>query len=377
MTQRVVVTGADGFLGWHLRCRFHAFGGNQEVVALGRNARGDHNTWADAVRNADVVIHLAGVNRGAEREVTAGNASAARDLIQACEASGASPDIVFANSIRTGEDSAYGEGKLVAAHVLEAWTDRRGRRFCDVRLPNLFGEHGRPYYNSVVATFCELVASGGTPEVLADAEIPLLHAQSAADVLIRAACPTGVEGVLEVGGRMTRVTALRDLITEQARIYALGDIPDLLEPFARDVFNTYRSYAFPSSHPLSLVKHVDARGSLFECVRAHGGQGQTFVSTSAPGVTRGEHFHLQKVERFIVIAGKGTIRLRRLLTDEVVSFDVDAECPVAIDMPTLWAHSITNVGDHELVTLFWASELFERDRSDTYPEPVVREVIAS
>ncbi len=373
MTRRIVVTGSDGFLGWHLRCRLRALTGHH-VVGLGHDARGDREAWAAALRGSDAVIHLAGVNRGTDAEVSEGNQDAARELIMACDAVGASPEIVFANSIRAGEDTSYGEGKQLAAQLLSAWTGRNGRAFSDVRLPNLFGEHGRPFYNSVVATFCHLVATGGTPQVIDDAELPLLHVQGAADALINAAEAPTASGVTVVNGRSTRVTEILDLITAQAGSYATGDFPNLSDPFELDVFNTYRSYTFPESFPLPIPSHADDRGSLFECVRAHGGTGQTFVSTSAPGVTRGEHFHLHKVERFIVIAGAGTIRLRKMLTNDVVSFDVDGSSPQIIDMPTLWAHSISNVGTGGLVTLFWANELFDPERSDTYAEPVLRTV---
>ena len=137
------------------------------------------------------------------------------------------------------------------------------------------------------------------------------------------------------------------------------------------LFSTYRSHCFPG-RPVALTRWTDRRGLLVEAVRAHGGGGQTFVSSTEPRMTRGEHYHLSKVERFVVLRGEAEIRLRRLLHDEVTRVRVSGSRPVAIDMPAMWVHSITNTGDRELLTLFWSHELFDPERPDTYSEPVLR-----
>jgi UDP-2-acetamido-2,6-beta-L-arabino-hexul-4-ose reductase len=183
--------------------------------------------------------------------------------------------------------------------------------------------------------------------------------------------------VTPMPGRLIRVSAVRDLLTAQAARYATGEFPDLSDPFERDMFNTYRSYTFPESFPMPIAGRSDDRGSLFECVRAGGGPGQTFVSHTRPGVTRGEHYHLKKVERFVVISGSGRISLRKLFSDDVVSFPVGGEAPAIVDMPTMWAHSITNTGSSDLVTLFWTDHLFDPERPDTYAEPVLQAVSVS
>ncbi len=149
--------------------------------------------------------------------------------------------------------------------------------------------------------------------------------------------------------------------------YITGDIPPLLSDFDLHLFNTLRAAMFPDRYPIDLTKHSDSRGDLVECVRSHGGQGQTFVSTTHPGITRGEHFHLAKIERFVVLRGRARISLRRLLHDGVVNFDVSGDEPCVIDMPTLWAHNITNTGSEELVTLFWTNTVFDPRGSGHLP----------
>ncbi|MBC7632936.1 NAD-dependent epimerase/dehydratase family protein [Aeromicrobium sp.] len=360
---KILLTGGYGFLGWHTRARLHALGAH-EAFAVGRNQ------WDELPRLAvgvDAVLHLAGINRGNDREVEQGNVELARDVVGAVRAAGATPRIVFANSVQSGNDSPYGAGKEQASSVLADLADEVGSGYVDVRLPNLFGEHGRPRYNSFVATFVESVLRGETPRVN-DREVDLLHAQGAAQSLMQAL--TTDLPRLDPRGTPTTVEGVYGTLRRFNELYTAGDIPPLLTTLDVNLFNTLRGGRFPERNPIGLSPRTDDRGSLVEVVRAHGGQGQTFVSTTRPGITRGQHFHLHKVERFVVLSGNARISLRRLFTDDVVSFDVTGDVPQAVDMPTLWVHNITNTGDTELVTLFWTHELFNPAAPDTYPEPV-------
>jgi UDP-2-acetamido-2,6-beta-L-arabino-hexul-4-ose reductase len=361
---KIVVTGAHGFLGWHLRCRLHALT-DATVAAVGR---GDLGRLPEVVRDADAVVHLAGVNRGADTDLAEANVTLSRLVADAVSRSDTRPRIVFANSIQAANGTPYGDGKAAAASVLAEAVESVGSSFIDVRLPNLFGEHGRPHYNSFVATFCHELALGRQPKVV-DRELFLLHAQRAAQALM-----DGLAGDSRMdtpSGTPVTVAGVLGALHRFQHPYNSGDIPPLVSELDIELFNTFRAELFPARYPIPLVKRADARGELFECVRSHGGSGHAFVSTAVPGATRGEHFHLRKVERFVVIRGRGRITLRRLLTDEVVTFVVDGETPVALDMPTMWAHNITNTGDGELVTMFWTNTIFDAAHPDTYPERVV------
>lgn len=361
---KVLLTGAAGFLGWHTRVRLAAVGGH-DVVAVSRH---DWPRLAELIADVDAVVHVAGINRGSHDEVQAGNVTLARDLATALPKAMRRPVVVFANSIQAGNSTPYGMGKGEAAGVLGEAAAAHGSAFVDVHLPNIFGEHGRARYNSFVATFVEAVIEDRVPTV-EDRPITLLHVQAAAQALLDAVS-TPTTGVVEPDGTATTVVGVLDRLRSFRELYRRGDVPPLMTDLDVDLFNTLRAALFPAAYPLPLVQRADRRGALVEVVRAHGGQGQTFVSTTRPGITRGEHFHLRKVERFVVVAGQARISLRRLHDTEVISFDVDGERPVVVDMPTLWAHNITNTGDRELTTLFWANELFDPDRPDTYPEPV-------
>lgn len=358
---RVAVTGAAGFLGWHLSCRLAATRGI-EPLRIGRPETEDPESLATLLRDVDTVIHLAGVNRaGSDPEVEVGNVAPAESLADALR--GRPVHVVYANSVQADLDNAYGRGKRRAAELLAGLPGT----FADVVLPNLFGEHGRPAYNSFVATFCHEVAAGRTPPVHEDRQVPLLHVQSAAEALIAAAVASKSQEVRPEG----EPRGVREVLEALERFHAMyavrGEVPDVSTSFARDLFNTYRSHLFPGAYPIRADRHSDARGDLFEAVRAHGGTGQAFVSTTVPGAVRGNHYHLHKIERFLVVRGEAEIALRRLYHDEVVRFRVSGVRPEFVDMPTMWVHHIRNIGDDELVTVFWADQLLDRECPDQYP----------
>lgn len=361
---RVVITGGAGFLGWHLRARLRAYS-DHDVVWVDRRRWG---TLDSVMAGADAVVHLAGTNRAPDEELTHGNHALAQDVIRAAEAAGATPRIVYANSIQADNDSPYGRGKAAAAHVFEQATTRWGTAFVDVLLPNLFGEHGRPGYNSFVATFVDMVIQG-EPPTIDDRPLELLHAQDAAQVLV-----DGLQGDSRrerPTGTPTTVQSVWDHLVLFHDTYAAGQIPRLASTFETALFNTYRAALFPQAYPLAFKVNADQRGWLVETARWMGGEGQTFVSSTRPRHTRGEHFHLRKIERFLVLAGHARIALRKVDTDERVSFEVRGDSPAAIDMPIGWVHNITNLSDTEdVVTQFWVNELFDPDDPDTFWEPV-------
>ncbi|MET8201881.1 polysaccharide biosynthesis C-terminal domain-containing protein [Micromonospora taraxaci] len=361
---KVAVSGAGGFLGWHVRVLLRALGWPQPIV-LSRGDLADPDMVARKVAGVDRVLHLAGVNRGEPVDVAAGNVHLAAQLADGLKRCATPPArVVYANSVQAGNGTPYGDSKATAAQVLTG----AGIDLDDVLLPNLYGEHGRPHYNSAVATFCQVLAEGGRPEVHADRELSLVHVTDAAARLIGALAggswdPTMAPlriGVKELAGRLVDIAAT----------YRTGEIPPLLSRHDVRLFNTYRSHCFPAHYPLALPRRADARGELVETVKAHGGPGQTFCSTTMPGITRGEHFHLAKVERFVVLRGSAEISLRRVDGAEVLRLPVSGDEPVLVDMPTMWVHKLVNTGPTELVTMFWTNEIFDPDRPDTWPEPV-------
>jgi UDP-2-acetamido-2,6-beta-L-arabino-hexul-4-ose reductase len=361
---KVAITGGHGFLGWHTACRLLATRGIEPVL-LGRDEYADAERFAIALADVDTVMHLAGVNRAAsDPEVEQGNLDLASGLATAL---GERPvHIVYANSVQAGSDNAYGRGKVAAAAVLASLPGT----LADVRLPNLFGEHGRPAYNSFVATFAHEVAAGRPPTVSGDRPIALLHAQAAAEALI-AAAEHRQEATVEPAAEPRLISDVLGLLETFHDLYSVtGDLPDLTEPFHRDLFNTYRAARWPQGSPIHPKVHADPRGELVEMFRSHGGTGQGYLSSTRPGQTRGDHFHLHKVERFVVVKGDAEIALRRLFSEDVLRFRVSGERPTILDMPTMWVHNIRNVGDDDMMTAFWSDQLLDPRNPDQYPMKV-------
>ncbi|MCA0437442.1 MAG: NAD-dependent epimerase/dehydratase family protein [Actinobacteria bacterium] len=378
---RLLITGAAGFLGWHTLARVATLAPVTAVPI-------DRTAFAGAALEEalstlgpdDAVLHIAGVNRadGPDQEpVRDGNIALADRLIEAYDAAGCPARLVVAGSLQadmTGAaESPYGIGKKLAAQRLAAYAERAGRTCVEVRLPNLYGEHGRPYYNSFVATFAHRLAAGETPQVSGDRELPMLHVQDAVADLLAAA----VEPDPPVLIRPTAVTPLRiswvaERLADFHAVYARGQIPVLSDAIDVRLFNVLRAAMWDQGlRSFPLQPHADDRGAFVEVLRQHGGAGQSSFSTTVPGVTRGDHVHFRKIERFIVVRGTGVIRLRKLGTGEVVEIEVSGAAPTAVDMPTLWTHSITNTGEGEMLTLFWINELYDPADADTHPHRVL------
>lgn len=372
LSPRIAITGGFGFLGWHAACRLRAVYG-VEPLRLGRAELADPTALDDALDRVDAVLHLAGVNRAeTDEQVEQGNVDLAETLAAALSRQSRPIHVVYADSIQAMVDNAYGRGKLRSGELLAIAAARSGSTFTDVLLPNLFGEHGRPSYNSFVATFANEIAHDRTPTVTGDRELALMHAQEAAEVMVQAVL-SGTTGQLAPEGTSVRVTTVLTMLNRMHEFYLLGEVPPLTTTLEVNLFNTYRAFRFPDMFPIVPKVHADQRGDLVETVRSHGGTGQSFASTTRPGQIRGDHYHLHKVERFFVLKGDAEISLRRLLHDDVVSFRLSGNQPAFVDMPTLWVHNIRNVGDTELLTVFWADQLLDPENPDQYPERVVKE----
>ena len=361
----ILVTGSDGLIGWHLRAWLHTRGDAVNVIPCSRQQFADDQYLSDAIENANVIVHLAGMNRGEEEEIVQTNIALAQRITEICQQLDCHPHIIFSSSTHIDGDSRYGYSKRVAGETFQDWAHVEDARFLNLVLPHVFGEHGKPFYNSAVSTFAYQLANGETPEVTGDGQVNLLHAHDVAQI-IWDSIEDGTEGELRPHGNKMSVSELLERLQRLSGRYFEGVIPETGESIDLKLFNTLRSYIPYEKRAVDLTLHGDNRGNLFEAARADS-HGQVFVSTSHPDITRGEHFHFRKVERFLVIQGQAKIRMRRVLKDEVITYEVSGDKPQAIDIPTLHTHNISNVGDTPLLTLFWAGEHFDPDNSDTYP----------
>lgn len=375
---RILITGSGGLLGWHARSAVLAF--NQalkfkqqaeayELMVASRSDFESAQTLMDKVKGCDVILHLAGINRADPEEVEAGNQAIAQHLVDALESAACAPHLVYANSTHAESDSPYGRGKAAADDCFSRWAEKSGARYSNVVLPHIFGENSVPFYNTVTATLCQQVVDGDEPQINASGKVELLHAGEAVDKMLGLVERAEV-GRVRLTGRHISIPDLYETIKNYKAAYDANRYPDFSDDFDVTLFNTYRSFEFPNTFPRALTLNEDDRGVLFEAAKGGGG-GQTFLSWTKPGVTRGNHFHRMKVERFLVVSGQADIHVRRVFDDIVHTFSVAGARPEVVDMPTLHTHSIVNTGTEPLLTLFWAHEIFDPEHPDTYALPVL------
>ncbi len=362
-----LVTGAAGFIGKNLLVALRRIPG-AEVVAVDRSTTRD--AFEAGLARASIVFHRAGVNRPPrEEDHEPGNAGVTRDLCAALRRLGRTPKVVYASSTRAGRRSAYGTSKRAAEAALEAFAAETGAQVAIFRLPNVFGKWCRPHYNSVVATLCHDVGRG-IPVTIHDpsATIDLLHVDDVVAALLAEVAAPPTRATSRPCPPATSITLgrLQALVEEMHAVRTTLVLPDLSERFHRQLYATYLSYADPSALAYAAPRIADERGFVQELLKSRAA-GQVFVSHTRPGVTRGDHAHDGKAEKFIVVAGAARIAFRHLVTGARFAIDVTGDAPQVVDIPPGYAHSITNTGPGELVTLFWASEIFDPARPDTHP----------
>lgn len=366
----LAITGAGGLLGFHLRAFLHARHRNQydRIVLVGRDDFDNEARLGELLWDCDCIVHLAALIAGPADDILSRNRTISEVLTKALDVHKKPRHLVFASSTHIDRDTPYGQSKRNADAHFSAFCNARGYLYTPIVFPNIFGEGGLAFYNSVVSTFCSQLVRGRKPEVRQDAMLSLMHAQRAAqciaDILLnkKAGTQTPKGEAITVSGLLSKLEALdrdrRDFI-----------IPDLRSPLDLDLYNTLRSYIDASDLPQRLKVRSDDRGSLFESLRTKHG-GQVFISTTRPDITRGNHFHLHKLERFCVISGEANIRIRKLFSNMTNAYHVSGEYPCVLDIPTLHTHSIINLSNVDLITMFWAHEIFDPGNPDTYPEPV-------
>jgi len=232
--------------------------------------------------------------------------------------------------------------------------------------------------SEVVATFCHKVARGEEPKIIQDGEVGLIYVNELVAIFIdtikdqvetTALGANSAEVVIQPTSK-NKVSLILELLNRYKADYmGNGIFPSLEDPFEKALFNTFRCYVPEEHYPVKFTKHTDPRGSFVEIARTQT-SGQFSFSTTVPGITRGNHFHTRKAERFAVISGKALIQLRKIGTDKVIDYYLDGKEPAYVDMPIWYTHNIKNIGDEELITLFWINEPYNPEDADTYFEDV-------
>ncbi len=370
---KIGITGQSGFVGQHL---FNTLGLQPkafERIAFENTFFEDSDVLDQFVSQCDVIVHLAAMNRHNDPQVLYDtNIGLVNKLIESLERTDSHPHIIMSSSSQEERDNLYGKSKKVGRELFVKWTERSKGTFTGMIIPNVFGPFGEPYYNSVVATFSHQISRGETPKIDVDGDLKLIFVGELVQDIIQKSLARKNEPVYKIQHTAeAKVSALLSLLEKFKLEYQeKGEIPVISNTFELNLFNTFRCYMDIKSHfPVKFTQHTDPRGSFVEIIRLGVG-GQVSFSTTVPEITRGNHFHTRKIERFAVIKGKALIQLRRIGTDEVLDFYLDGENPAYVDMPIWYTHNIKNIGDEVLYTNFWINEPYNPEDADTYFEDV-------
>ena len=368
---RIVVTGGDGFIGTNLRVRLRE-AGFEDTVSITRSSSNEQLN--SAVGNADFVFHLAGVNRPKEEsEFTCGNVLFTEKLCAALAASGRRAAVVYASSTQAVLDNPYGRSKRAAEEALSHHNRESGSPVLLFRLPNVFGKWSKPNYNSAVATFCHQLVRG-LPVTINDpsAALRLVYVDDVVKTFLDMLASPGA------GVRYVEVEPIYDTtvgeVVEILRACASNRrsllVPRVGTGLTRALYSTYVSFLPAASFDYRVPLYNDARGEFVEVLKTPD-CGQFSYFTAGPGVTRGEHYHHSKTEKFVVVRGTAHFGFRHIktgATSEIVARGGQAQI---VETVPGWAHNITNIGDDELIVMLWANEIFDRARPDTVAMKVV------
>ena len=362
----VLITGADGFIGQNLRAALQQT--DHRLFLIDVNS--SYKDLTDAAESSDFVFHLAGVNRPKdETEFQTGNADFTAQLLNALE-SGKRPPVVISSSTQAKLDNPYGKSKLEAEKAMNRYQNRTKSPVYIYRLTNVFGKWSRPNYNSAVATFCYNLTRN-LPITISDPEhtMRLVYID---DVVAEFLCaldgtPTYNELGECVAGPEYDVTLkkLAALLNGFRSVRTTLDLPDQRSEFVRKLFATYQSFIPPDQLAYTPLTHADERGSFTELLHMQN-YGQISVNVTRPGVTKGSHWHQTKHEKFVVVSGSGVIRFRHPFGNQTYTYTVNATTITMIDVPPGYVHMMENTGQTDMVTIMWASEIFDPRRPDTY-----------
>ena len=370
---KVGITGQKGFIGSHLYNTLSRMPSEFEIIDFDRDYFENDDSLDGFVSQCNVIVHLAALNRHNDPdEILRKNVSLVENLISSLNRTKSNAHVLMSSSIQEESENPYGLSKKMGRKLFVKWAESTGNTFTGLVIPNVFGPFGHPYYNSVVATFSHQISHGEVPKIQVDGILKLVYVNELVDETINLIRnKTQNSSYIIKHTSTSKVSELLNLLQGFHTKYQVnGEIPVFKNDFELNLFNTFRCYIdIKDQFPVKYTKHSDERGTFVEIIRLGTG-GQVSFSTTEPGVTRGNHYHTRKVERFSVIKGKALIQLRRIGTDKVMDFYLDGDEPAYVDMPIWYTHNIKNIGDDLLYTNFWINETYNSDDADTFFEEV-------
>ena len=369
---KILVTGAYGFIGKNLIAELKNRG-YDDIYEYDLDC--DEKVLDEYTKDCEFVFHLAGVNRPKDtKEFMEGNFGFTSVLLDKLKQNDNKAAVLITSSIQALLDNPYGISKKAGEELMFNYSKETGAKVYVYRLPNVFGKWCRPNYNSAVATFCYNIAHGlditvNDPSVVMN----LVYIDDVVNEFISAM--EGKPNIIEGYGKVpTEHTVLLGKIAKMIQSFKDSrknlEVPLMADGFEKKLYSTYLSYLPLDDLAYDLNMHIDNRGSFTEFLRTEE-RGQVSVNISKPGITKGNHWHNTKNEKFLVVKGEGRISFRKVGEDEVIDYFVSGEKLTVVDIPTGYTHSITNVGTEDMITVMWANEPFDPDKPDTYVENVI------
>lgn len=365
--KNVLITGVNGFIGRNLYVELSR---DEDITVLQYGSENTQKELKDLVQKADFIFHFAGINRPKdETEFDVGNRELTDVIANHLRSMKKKTPVFFSSSTQAEQDSPYGKSKKAAEDILFKLSKENGNPVFVYRLTNVFGKWCKPNYNSVVATFCNNIATG-KDIVINDPETKL-HLIYIDDIIRE--CLKCLNGDIKPSKQILFIqpefTATLQEIADKINSFKTSRetilLPNFESDFDKYLYATYTSYLETDNFGYELEMKHDERGWLSEFVKSKQ-FGQIFVSKTKPGITRGNHWHHTKIEKFLVVSGEAEIKFRKLETEEVYRYKVTGEQLKVLDIPAGYTHSITNTGKDELITIFWSDEIFNKDAPDTY-----------
>lgn len=364
---KILITGSNGFIGKNLKTELNNRG-YSELFYFDRNS--DESLLEEYTKDCDFVFHLAGVNRpDREEEFFEGNNGFTERLLNTLKQHNNTCPVMLSSSIQAALDNPYGRSKKLGEDLLFTYSQNTGSKVLVYRFPNVFGKWSKPNYNSVIATFCYNIAHSlpiqvNDPKV----ELNLVYIDDVVDELINA-----LEGKENRKGQFCEVE-----VTYQATLGQIADlihsfkdsredrtIADMSDSLTKKLYSTYLSYLPEDQFSYYLKMNVDNRGSFTEFIRTPD-RGQVSVNILKLGITKGNHWHHTKNEKFLVVQGQGIVRFRKVDSDKILEYFVSGDKLEVVDIPTGYTHNIENIGNVDLITIMWTNESFNPDKPDTY-----------
>ncbi|WP_397538307.1 capsular polysaccharide biosynthesis protein CapF [Rummeliibacillus pycnus] len=364
---KILVTGAKGFIGKNLIAELKNKGYN-DILEFTREC--EASLLEQYTKECDFVFHFAGVNRPKdEQEFLEGNFNLTSNLLELLKKHGNKAPILLTSSIQAEKDNLYGKSKKAAEKILLEYSAETGVNIYIYRLQNVFGKWSKPNYNTVIATFCHNISRDIDIQINNSvAELNLCYIDDVMAEFLRAleGNPTIKDGycIVPITYSIT-LERLAELLKSFKESRSNLTIPNMEDALTKKLYSTYLSFLPEKEFSYHLKMNTDQRGTFTEFLKTPE-RGQVSVNVSKPGITKGNHWHHTKNEKFLVVSGEGLIRFRKLDSDEIIEYRVSGEKLEVVDIPIGYTHSIVNVGESDLVTVMWVNECFEQDKPDTY-----------